>query len=280
MRTRCLEYLAQLKRAGSITREFSIGRALSAPGPQMMFRLPVQLWQFSGQYIGEIWSGDQYQWFRLFQSRCVPSEQSHMASARDCRKVEPGFRFSSDQNRRPGPDSGKSRRVAGFLSGRFNFGQLPGALVVRLWGLAPSLRFRRSIWDCPSRTSRGSVTRQCFRPILLRLYFQDQWRANSRLTFDLGLRYEVDDLRDPIRRIGTTSRRGLAWSGICRGIGRPTIRGGYGIFYAQTIYALAHATNSIGEINGRRPVAQVLTTIQTPGRLPLPTYTTRCFVRV
>ena len=91
------------------------------------------------------------------------------------------------------------------------------------------------------------------------LYFQDDWKVRSNLTFNLGLRYEpitspdevngkLANVRDIVHDKGSTlgapffknntlknfgPRVGFAWD--ITGDGKTSLRGGYGIFYAQPL---------------------------------------------
>lgn len=78
-------------------------------------------------------------------------------------------------------------------------------------------------------------------------FVQDQWRFNSRLTLNLGLRYEFQKLPDPqipnsaFPATGTFNsdkrdfgpRVGFAWD--LTGDGKTSVRGGYGIYYGRII---------------------------------------------
>ncbi|HET9217806.1 MAG TPA: TonB-dependent receptor, partial [Terriglobia bacterium] len=96
-------------------------------------------------------------------------------------------------------------------------------------------------------------------------YFEDRWRITRTLTLDLGLRYELDDIRDPIRtdKNNFAPRVAFAWDVL--GDHRTTVRGGFGIFYAPSNYAIVQVANALGEVDGKRQIAQVLTSIGTPG---------------
>lgn len=60
-------------------------------------------------------------------------------------------------------------------------------------------------------------------------FAQDNWRALSRLTLNLGLRYEYQTLTS--EKNNFAPRLGFAWD--VRGDGRTVIRGGGGVFYDQ-----------------------------------------------
>ena len=153
-----------------------------------------------------------------------------------------------------------------FFPGRFNFGLLPGSLVSPALAATSVTALQAFNLGLPQSYQQGfgDPTVGSTDPYL-GIYLEDHWRQIPRLVLDLGLRYQVDHLREPLptdkNNIGP--RFGFAWDPA--GDQRTTVRGGYGIYYAPTIYALAHTTTSLGEINGHRPVAQVLTTIQTAG---------------
>jgi hypothetical protein len=115
-------------------------------------------------------------------------------------------------------------------------------------------------------SSRHSAIRQSHPPSLTsQLISKDRWRLLSDLTLEAGIRYELDDLRNPIRTDTNNfaPRIGFAWD--VGGRHQTTVRGGFGIFYAPSNYALVHVTNALGETGGQRQIAQVLTTIGTPG---------------
>src|SRR6266446_874207 len=88
-------------------------------------------------------------------------------------------------------------------------------------------------------------------------FVQDEWRARPSLTFNLGLRYDVQvmakpSVKNPSRALGATGldtsfvpqdnnnfapRLGFAWSPLRSN--RLVVRGGYGLFYARTTAGLA-----------------------------------------
>ena len=97
------------------------------------------------------------------------------------------------------------------------------------------------------------------------IYGQDTWKARSNLTLNYGLRYEIDGRRKPLptykKNFGP--RVGFAYDPF--GNGKTIIRGGYGIFYAQIPFVIDYVVQSLNEIDGRRQIPQVLTTINTAG---------------
>ena len=97
------------------------------------------------------------------------------------------------------------------------------------------------------------------------VFFQDDWRATSRLTLNLGVRYDYQKLAaPPVRNEQFLSETGLDTStqprdgnnfapraGFAydvRGDGKTVVRGGYGIFYGRTtaiMLGTAHTGNGI-----------------------------------
>jgi hypothetical protein len=152
-----------------------------------------------------------------------------------------------------------------FFPGRFNFGTLPGSVVnaalssttitsLQAFNLGIAQNFQIAFGN-PTVTSTEPHSS---------VYFEDRWQLRKNLTLDLGLRYEVDDIRDPIPtdKNNFAPRVGFAWDVFSDH--RTIVRGGFGIFYAPTNYAIVHVANALGEVNGKRQIAQVLTSIRTP----------------
>jgi Carboxypeptidase regulatory-like domain len=161
---------------------------------------------------------------------------------------------------------GSSIEAHAFFPGRFNFESLSGIQLVPGLPAVNLTALQTFNLGLPQfyQQGFGDPTVASTDPYF-GLYIEDHWKATSHLSLDLGLRYEVDDLRDPLPtdRNNFGPRLGFSWSPM--GDARTLIRGAYGIFYAPTNYAVAHVTNALGEINGYRPIAQVLTRLDTQG---------------
>lgn len=151
---------------------------------------------------------------------------------------------------------------ATFMSGRFTFGALPGALVspalaattinaLQAFNLGLAQSYQQGFGD-------GSIHH--FFPLYAG-YLQDSWRVHPRLTLQWGVRYEVDTRKPPLptEKNNVAPRFGFAWDPL--GDKKWTVRGGYGLFYAPIDFQIDYVSTTLNEINGFRQIAQVLTTL-------------------
>ncbi|MCU1325090.1 MAG: hypothetical protein JWN34_460 [Bryobacterales bacterium] len=154
---------------------------------------------------------------------------------------------------------------ATFMSGRFTFGALPGSLVnpalasttinsLQAFNLGLAQSYQQGF---------GSGVVGATLPLYAG-YVQDAWRVSRSLTVSAGLRYELDNRRVPLPTDHNklAPRLGFAWSPDSKTV----LRGGYGIYYATIDFQIDYSVYALGVTpSGFRPIAQVLTTIQTPG---------------
>lgn len=154
-----------------------------------------------------------------------------------------------------------------FFGGRFVFGALPGSL------LNPALPPTFTINALQAfnlglpqtfQMGAGNPTVIANRPYSA-VYVQDSWKARPNLTFDIGLRYELDQRKAPLPTDtnNIAPRFAFAWDPFHDK--KTTVRGGYGIFYAPTYFQIDYIVNALNVVDGRRQIAQVFTTIQDPG---------------
>ncbi|MBM3737582.1 MAG: TonB-dependent receptor [Acidobacteria bacterium] len=156
--------------------------------------------------------------------------------------------------------------VQTFFGGRFTFGPLPGALVNPALATVSLNGIQAFNLGLPQSYQQGFGD-----PIVRNTYpyfgyfAQDSWRVRPGLTLDFGIRYEFDKRKSPLPRDTNNfaPRFGFAWDPWRDG--KTSVRGAYGIFYSPIYYQIDYVVNALGLVNGRRQIAQVLTTIQTPG---------------
>ena len=153
-----------------------------------------------------------------------------------------------------------------FAAGRFTFGPLPAGLVNAALASTTLTALQAFNLGLASTYQQGfGDTRVASVDPYYAVFAQDSFRVRPNLTLNIGLRYEVDDRHDPIRTDWNNlgPRVGFSWDPF--GKEKTVVRGGYGIFYSQIYYQIDYVVNALSEINGVRPIAQVFTSIQTPG---------------
>lgn len=149
-----------------------------------------------------------------------------------------------------------------FMSGRFTFGTLPGAFVspalastsitaLQAFNLGLAQSYQQGFGD---PTSRG------LNPLYAG-FAQDSWKVGRRLTLNYGMRYEVDTRWDPLptNMKNFAPRFGFAWDPF--GTHTTVIRGGYGMFYSPIDMQIDATVVPLGEKDGYRQTAQVLTVL-------------------
>ncbi|MBK9155479.1 MAG: TonB-dependent receptor [Chloracidobacterium sp.] len=153
-----------------------------------------------------------------------------------------------------------------FFGGRFGFGTLPGALVSPQLATTSINAIQSLDLGLPQSYQQGFGDGIVGGKLpYYSVYGQDTWKALPNLTFNYGLRYEIDTRREPLRTFygNYGPRVGVAWDPYSEG--KTIIRGGYGMFYAQIPFVIDYVVQSLNEIDGFRQIPQVLTTINTAG---------------
>jgi Carboxypeptidase regulatory-like domain len=158
-----------------------------------------------------------------------------------------------------------------FFGGRFGFGELPGALVSPALivppGESPITITALQAFDLGLPQSYqvgfGDPTVSSTDPFVA-FYGQDSWNLRPNLTLNYGLRYELDDRREPLPtdKNNFAPRFGFAWDPWNNK--RTVVRGGFGIFYSPIYYQIDYVVDALNEIDGFRQIAQVLTTLTNP----------------
>jgi hypothetical protein len=91
----------------------------------------------------------------------------------------------------------------------------------------------------------------------LGLFVQDEWKASPRLTFNIGVRYDLQFLKTISTDINNVSpRAGFAWTPFASR--RTVLRGSYGLFYDRLpLRALANALLSAGNTADPSDLSQI-----------------------
>lgn len=161
-----------------------------------------------------------------------------------------------------------------FFAGRFEFLQLPGAL------LSPCLQFPTACGLGGSVARAPISTLQAFslglpafyeqgfgnpnyilqRP-LTSVYAQDSWQARPGLTLNYGLRYEIDDQNGTLNTYHKDFAPRFSFAYAPGDDQKTVIRGAYGIFYAQIYAEIPSVVKTLGNHNGNRQIANTLVSI-------------------
>jgi hypothetical protein len=161
-----------------------------------------------------------------------------------------------------------------FFPGRFEFLELPGALVslcleapvacglpasqasasintLQSWSLGLPAFYEQGFGNPSYKESRSFTA----------VYAQDTWNLRPNFTLNYGLRYELDDQYGPLHTPKTNfgPRFSFAWDPFHDQ--KTVVRGGYGIFYSQIYAQIPNVVSTLGNVNGTRRIANSLVSI-------------------
>ena len=157
-----------------------------------------------------------------------------------------------------------------FFGGRFGFSVLPASFVSPLLAATTINQLQGLDLGLPTSYQKGFGDGIVGAKLpYYSVYAQDTWNVTPNLTFNYGLRYEVDVRKSPLPTFKKNfgPRVGFSWDPY--GDKKTVIRGGYGMFYAQIPFVIDYVVNSLNEINGRRQIPQVLSTLNAANPLAI-----------
>jgi hypothetical protein len=159
-----------------------------------------------------------------------------------------------------------------FFAGRFEFLELPGALV-SLCLEAPAACGVNSAASSISTLQSWSLGLPAFyeqgfgnpkyvqtRPFTA-LYLQDTWQIRPNLTLNYGLRYELDSQYGPLNTPKKNFGPRISFSWDPFNDHKTVIRGGYGIFYSPIYAQIPGVVSVLGNVNNKRTIANTLVSI-------------------
>ncbi len=159
-----------------------------------------------------------------------------------------------------------------FFPGRFEFLELPGALV-SLCLEAPAVCGVSAPESSISTLQSWSLGLPAFyeqgfgnpkyvqtRPFTA-VYAQDTWQVRPNFTLNYGLRYELDSQYGPLHtpKENFGPRVSFSWDPL--NDHKTVIRAGYGIFYSPIYAQIPGVVDVLGNVNGSRTIANTLVTI-------------------
>lgn len=163
-----------------------------------------------------------------------------------------------------------------FFPGRFVFGSLPGGIVSPCLQVpaACGLSAQPAVLNSIQSLSFGlpQFYQQGFdNPIynyprpLTAAYWQDSWAIRSNFTLNFGVRYELDSQYGALNsdKDNFAPRVSFAWDPFKDH--KTVVRAGYGIFYSPIYGQIADVVQTLGIVNGFRPIAQIFVPINNPG---------------
>ena len=151
-----------------------------------------------------------------------------------------------------------------FFAGRFTFGDLPGS-VLGIPGLPDS--FTLNALQTFNLGLAQTFLYGAGNPVIAQTYpyygffAQDSWKLRPNLTIDIGVRYELDTHKAPLRTDTNNLAPRIAFAWNPSADKKTTVRGGYGIFYAPIYFQIDYVVQALNVINGNRQIAQVFSTI-------------------
>jgi len=159
-----------------------------------------------------------------------------------------------------------------FFPGRFVFGNLPGGILSPclsapgLCGLAASPAgingLQSSYLGLPQfyQQGFGNPIYNYPRPWTA-FFFQDSWALKPNFTFNYGLRYEIDSQYGKLATYykNFAPRASFVWDPL--NDHKTAIRAGFGIYYSPIYGQIADVVQTLGLVNGVRPIAQVFVPI-------------------